>query len=81
MYAIRKRKSNCWLHKINHRVPITSSKRVVLDANMPILYAHEAIARLELVENHLSQHAYEIVEVEVCQKNPIKIGESSVVGM
>ena len=68
MYAIRKRKSMQWVHHINYQVPITSTKRIRLEKEIPILFEHEELARIEMLVNHMSKHAYEIVEVEICVK-------------
>ena len=67
MYAIRKRKSHHWLSKVNVNVPITSTKRLIL-GEIPMLYEHALLAHVDMVQEHLSTHSWEIVEVEVKEK-------------
>lgn len=67
MYAIRRKKSQRWLSKVNNTVPSTSTKRLIL-GEIPILYEHSLLAHIAMVEEHLSDHAWEIVEVEIAPK-------------
>lgn len=69
MYAIRRKKSGSWMKGINHKVAVQSANRIIVDKEMPMLFFNKELARLEMVENHLSPHAYDIVEIEVREKS------------
>lgn len=71
MFAIRKKLSHKWLSKIDYHYPIQSTRRILLDTDIPILYIHSELARLEMISNHLSSHAYEVVEIEVNVKKSV----------
>lgn len=75
MYAIRRKRSGRWLSKIHEQVPVNSTKRLELGM-IPLLYENELLARLEVISQHLSLRAWEIVEVEVSVKKSCELGKS-----
>lgn len=74
MYAIRRKRSGKWLSKVHEQVPLTSTKRLEL-GRIPLLYEDKLLAHVELIQQHLSKHAWEIVEVEICEKSHVNMQE------
>lgn len=65
MFAIRSKKTNRWFHGINAHVGSTSSLRIEMDDNLPVLFHTKEMARIELLIQHMSSGLYDIVEVEL----------------